>query len=36
MAVHKKFQLGRGLDALISTEEVKTQGSSSINEIELS
>lgn len=36
MAVQKKFQLGRGLDALISTEEVKTQGSSSINEIELS
>lgn len=29
--------LGRGLDALlVSTEEVKTQGSSSINEIELS
>lgn len=34
MAVHKKFTaLGRGLDALISTEEVKTQGSSSIHEI---
>ncbi len=36
MAVHKKFQLGRGLDALISTDEIKTQGSSSINEVELS
>ena len=36
MAVQKKFALGRGLDALISTEEVKTSGSSSINEIELS
>ena len=24
MAVQKKFALGRGLDALISTEEVKT------------
>ena len=35
MAVQKKFALGRGLDALISTEEVKTAGSSSINEIEL-
>ena len=34
MAVHKKFQaLGRGLDALISNEDVTTQGSSSINEI---
>ncbi len=36
MAVHKKFALGRGLDALISTEEVRTNGSSSINEVELS
>ena len=36
MAVHKKFALGRGLDALISTEEVHTGGSSSINEVELS
>ena len=36
MAVQKKFALGRGLDVLISTEEVKTAGSSSINEIELS
>ena len=34
MAVQKKFALGRGLDALISNEEVKTSGSS-INEIEL-
>ena len=36
MAAHKKFALGRGLDALISMDEVKTEGSSSINEIELS
>lgn len=35
MAVQKKFALGRGLDALISMDEVKTEGSSSINEIEL-
>lgn len=35
MAVQKKFALGRGLNALISNEEVKTSGSSSINEIEL-
>lgn len=36
MAVHKKFNaLGRGLDALISTEEVRTQGSSTINEISI-
>lgn len=34
MAVHKKYPaLGRGLDALISTKEVQTEGSSSINEI---
>ena len=34
MAVHKKYNaLGRGLDALISTEAVRTQGSSTINEI---
>lgn len=39
MAVRKKYgasshsALGRGLDALISTDEVKTQGSSTINEI---
>lgn len=32
----KKPALGRGLDALISIDEVKTQGSSSINEIPLS
>ena len=36
MAVHKKYNaLGRGLDALISTEAVRTQGSSTINEIPL-
>ncbi len=36
MAVHKKYPaLGRGLDALISTEEVHTNGSSSINEVAL-
>ena len=36
MAPHKKFPaLGRGLDALIQTEEVQTEGSSSINEIAL-
>lgn len=36
MAVHKKFNaLGRGLDALISTEGVRTQGSSTINEISI-
>ena len=40
MAVHKKFTttskgnaLGRGLDALISTESVKTGGSATINEV---
>lgn len=34
MVARKKFPtLGRGLDALISTEEVRTSGSSSINEI---
>ncbi|MCI7309993.1 MAG: ParB/RepB/Spo0J family partition protein [Prevotella sp.] len=34
MAVKKKFNaLGRGLDALISTESVRPQGSSTINEI---
>lgn len=32
----KKSALGRGLDALISMDDVKTEGSSSINEIELS
>lgn len=36
MAVHRKFNaLGRGLDALISTESVRPQGSSTINEIPL-
>lgn len=40
MAVHKKYNrnaktnaLGRGLDALISTETVSTKGSSTINEV---
>ena len=33
MTPTKKSALGRGLDALISTEFVKTQGSSSINEV---
>ena len=37
MAVRKKFgsALGRGLDALISTEDVRPAGSSTINEIEI-
>ncbi len=36
MAVRKKYGgLGRGLDALISTEEVRTEGSSTINEIRI-
>lgn len=36
MAIKKKYQaLGRGLDALISTEEVKTEGSSSISEVSM-
>lgn len=35
MAVKKKFALGRGLDALISTETVRTEGSSTINEVEI-
>jgi ParB family chromosome partitioning protein len=37
MAVRKKFgsPLGRGLDALISTEEIHTEGSSTINEIDI-
>jgi ParB family transcriptional regulator, chromosome partitioning protein len=34
--VAKKNALGRGLDALISTDEIRTEGSSSINEVELS
>ena len=34
MAIKKKYSaLGRGLDALISTEKVNTAGSGSINEI---
>ncbi len=36
MVARKKFSLGRGLDALISTEDISTGGSSSINEIPLS
>src|SRR5574344_2196007 len=36
MTTHKRNALGRGLDALLSMDEVKTEGSSSINEIELS
>jgi len=37
MAPHKKFPaLGRGLDALIQTEDVHTEGSSSMSEIDLS
>jgi len=35
MTPTKKMALGRGLDALISTDFVKTQGSSSINEVPL-
>ncbi|MCF0159977.1 MAG: ParB/RepB/Spo0J family partition protein [Bacteroidaceae bacterium] len=36
MAIHKKYSaLGRGLDALISTEEIRTDGSSSIHEIDI-
>lgn len=36
MAVKKKYgSLGRGLDALISTEDVQTGGSSTINEVSL-
>ena len=36
MATQKRNALGRGLDALLSMDEVQTEGSSSINEIELS
>lgn len=36
MAPNKKFTLGRGLDALISTDTVQTAGSQSIGEIEIS
>lgn len=36
MTVRKKYNaLGRGLDALLSTEAVRTAGSSTINEIPL-
>ena len=33
---HKRNALGRGLDALLSMDDVRTEGSSSISEIELS
>lgn len=36
MSLQRKSVLGRGLDALITFDDVKTGGSSSINEIELS
>nr|WP_320060214.1 ParB/RepB/Spo0J family partition protein [uncultured Bacteroides sp.] len=36
MMAQRRNTLGRGLDALLSMDEVKTEGSSSINEIELS
>lgn len=36
MATFKRNALGRGLDALLTIDEVKTEGSSSINEVELS
>lgn len=36
MAIMKKSALGRGLDALITMDDLKTGGSSSISEIELS
>ena len=36
MAALKRPVLGRGLDALIAMDDLKTSGSSSINEIELS
>lgn len=35
MTAQRRNALGRGLDALLSIDEVKTEGSSSINEIEL-
>ncbi len=35
MPAKKKFALGRGLDALMAMDDIKTEGSSSINEIEL-
>ena len=36
MATFKRSALGRGLDALITMDDLKTSGSSSISEIELS
>ena len=33
MATQRRNALGRGLDALLSMDDVKTEGSSSINEI---
>ncbi|MDR0891383.1 MAG: ParB/RepB/Spo0J family partition protein [Mediterranea sp.] len=36
MTTHKRNALGRGLDALLSMDDVRTEGSSSISEIELS
>ena len=35
MATQRRNALGRGLDALLSMDDVKTEGSSSISEIEL-
>ena len=35
MATQRRNALGRALDALLSMDHVKTEGSSSINEIEL-
>jgi ParB family chromosome partitioning protein len=36
MVVRKKYNaLGRGLDALISTEDIKTEGSSNISEVDI-
>jgi ParB family chromosome partitioning protein len=35
MAKRNQFGLGRGLDALLQIDDIKTEGSSSINEIEL-
>lgn len=36
MTINKRNALGRGLDALITMDDIKTGGSSSINEIKLS
>ncbi|MBQ4632804.1 MAG: ParB/RepB/Spo0J family partition protein [Prevotella sp.] len=33
MAIKKRYALGRGLDALISTDEIRPKGSSTINEV---